>query len=287
MDVDCAGCAGCCLDWRPLAERPLEHERRGPREPLDDTYNLVALRRAEVRAFVDAGVADALVPRLWASEGGVSVGGVEVAAIDGRPAFGVGLLKPPKPVAPFDREPTWLSSCVFLDPTTLQCRIHDDDLYPETCRTYPGANLLLDVETECERVEAEHGGERLLDDEPPADARPLFGPGALGTVLYVHPAPDRITDAVGRIREGEPTRRDRAEFVSVAAASSPGTVAIEDDYYEQTLERALGAESWAGAATEAWRSLSGSAEADPSLAETVEEKRGAPPTPGWEGRAER
>ena len=283
MDVNCEGCAGCCLDWRPLADGTLDHERRGPRKPLDDTYNLALLRRDEVRAFVEAGLADALVPRLWAAENdGVTVGGIDLASIAGRPAFGVGLRKVPKPVAPFDHEPSWLSTCVFLDPSTLQCRIHDEDRYPETCGTYPGTNLLLDVETECERVEAEHGTRRLLGDEPPADAEPLFGPGALGTAVFAHPDPDRIADAIRRLRDSESTRRDRAKFVAVAAAASPGTVAIADEFYERTLERALDAGSWVGAAIEEWESLEGNGETDPSLATSVEGERGAPLTPGWE-----
>lgn len=282
MDVDCEGCAGCCLDWRPLADGPLDHERRG-RQPLDDAYNLVPLRRDEVRTFLEAGMADALAPRLWAAEdGGVTVGRTELASIDGRPAFGIGLRTVPKPVAPFDRQPTWLSSCVFLDPTTLQCRIHEDDLYPETCQTYPGSNLLLDVETECERVEREHGGERLLDDTAPADATPLFGPAALGTSVFAHPDPDRIDDAVDRLREGHGTKQDRAEFAAVAAAASPGTVATEDAYYDRMRERALMADSWVGASIDAWASLAESAGPDPSLAASVEGDRGAPPTPGWD-----
>ncbi len=84
MDVQCEGCAGCCLDWRPLAAEVLDHERRGPREPLDDTYNLAPLRRDEIRAFVEAGLADALVPRLWAGAGdGITVGGIDLAPIRG------------------------------------------------------------------------------------------------------------------------------------------------------------------------------------------------------------
>jgi hypothetical protein len=64
MEVNCEGCAGCCLDWRALAA-DLDHERRGPCEPIGDEYNLVALTRDEVRVFLDAGLGDALRPRLW------------------------------------------------------------------------------------------------------------------------------------------------------------------------------------------------------------------------------
>jgi len=24
MDVDCEGCAGCCIDWRPLTDRAID-----------------------------------------------------------------------------------------------------------------------------------------------------------------------------------------------------------------------------------------------------------------------
>lgn len=281
MEVDCAGCAGCCIDWRPLAAGDIDHERRGPYEPLDDEYNLVPLHRDEVRGFLEEGLADALVARLFASADGIDVGGVPVAAIDGRPAFFVGLRSVPKPVAPFSRDPTWLSSCVFLDPTTLQCRIHDTEQYPATCATYPGENLLLDVETECERVEAEHGGDRLLDDEPPADATPRFGPAALGETVFAHPDPDRIEDAIGRLQDGDSTQNDRAEFVGVAAASSPGTLEIESSYYEQYHERAANAESWVSEAITDWRREAETGAADPALATTIEVERGAPETPGW------
>ncbi len=32
MKVNCEGCAGCCIDWRPVSPAPSNHERRGPRE---------------------------------------------------------------------------------------------------------------------------------------------------------------------------------------------------------------------------------------------------------------
>ncbi|WEL16783.1 Fe-S-cluster containining protein [Halorhabdus sp. SVX81] len=283
MEVDCEGCAGCCIDWRPLAAEDIDHERRGPYEPLDDEYNLVPLHREAIRGFVEEGLADALVPRLFASEDGIDVGGVSVAAIDGRPAFFVGLRSVPKPVAPFGHEPTWLSSCVFLDPTTLQCRIHNTDRYPETCEIYPGENLVLDVETECERVEAEHGGDRLLDDEPPEDATPNFGPAAIGETVFAHPDPDRIGDAITRLRDGESTRDDRAEFIAVAAASSPGTLEVEPRRYEQVRERAATTESWISEAIAEWRRRAETSAADPTLARTIETRRGATPTPGWDG----
>ena len=104
MQLDCEGCAGCCLDWRSLAPDDLDHERRGPYRPLDDTYNLAPLSSDEIRAFVDAGEAAALTPRLFRTEDGPSttVAGVDLAAVGDRPAFLVGLRKVPKPVAPFD-----------------------------------------------------------------------------------------------------------------------------------------------------------------------------------------
>jgi len=65
MEVDCEGCAGCCLDRRPLTDRDIEHERTGPFDPLDDAYDLVPLGREEIRRFVQQGYGDALRPRLW------------------------------------------------------------------------------------------------------------------------------------------------------------------------------------------------------------------------------
>lgn len=290
MEVDCEGCAGCCIDWRPLTDVPSDHERRGPRRPLDDVYNLVPLTRDEVRDFLEAGYGDALTPRLWtvddehdaADAASVTVGGFDLAAIDGHPAFFVGLRKPPKPVAPFGADARWLSSCVFLDPGTLQCRIHGSDLYPEECSDYPGRNLALDVGTECERVEDAFGGVRLVEDSAPADARPLLGPQAIGVKVFTHPLPDSLTETVGRIASREPTVADRATFVATAAASAPGTTEINDAKYATYFERALLARSWVGDAIREWRDRAATSPPDPGLGDRIEDERGAPGTPGWE-----
>ena len=296
MRVDCEGCAGCCIDWRPLSTRSLDHERRGPRPPLDDTYNLVPLTRDEVRDFVGDGLGDALVPRLWRaeSESGVEIDGMEVAAVAGRPAFFVGLRKPPKPVGPFDTESRWLRSCVFLDPETLQCRIHGSDRYPTECADYPGHNLELDRETECERVESEWGGTRLLDGEPPREMeRLLLGPHALGSKVFTHPDPDRLAGVVSRAVTGDLTRTDRAEFVGVAVGSSPGSVTVNDARAAEAREQVLAADSWAGRACVDWRDhaedadalgdlVGHDAESLAALVATVETDRGAPATPGWD-----
>ncbi|WP_440988276.1 YkgJ family cysteine cluster protein [Haloarchaeobius baliensis] len=291
MDVDCEGCAGCCVDWRPLTAQPSDHERRGPHEPLDDIYNLVPLTRAEVRRFCDAGYGDALVPRLWtaptAADDAVVVDGHRLAAVDGQPTFFVGLRKTPKPVAPVGTDgERWLRSCVFLDPTTLQCRIHGDGLYPSECADYPGHNLLLERETECERVEAVFGGDRLLDDEPPESVEGLLlGPQALGEKVFVHPEPDALTGIVGRAAAGTLTSADRAEFVGWAAASAPGTAEHSERHYEEYRETVLSADSWVTDAVEtwtAWASGEGEPAPDADAAERVEDAAGAPQTPGWD-----
>jgi Fe-S-cluster containining protein len=285
MEVDCENCAGCCVDWRPLADVP-EHERRGPQRPLDDTYNLVPLTREDVRAFLDRGLADALTPRLWAARDGpsVDVDGHEVAAIHGKPAFFVGIRKTPKPVAPFDSDPAWLPTCAFLDPETLQCRIHDAAVYPAECAEYPGHNLSLDVDSECERVERHVGGTRLLDDDPPEDRSGLlFGPQAIGEKVFVYPDPGNLEDGcIDRLIAGDLTDADRARFVAVAAASAPGTTAVEPTRRERASETALAADSWVGAAIAEWEARAGSDDPDPDLGERVETERGAPPTPGWD-----
>ncbi|MFC3477807.1 YkgJ family cysteine cluster protein [Halobacterium litoreum] len=288
MEVDCENCAGCCVDWRALADVPerANHERRGPQEPLDDAYNLVPLTREDVRAFLDAGLGDAMTPRLWTAREGpsVDVQGREVAAIEGKPAFFVGLRKPPKPVAPFGADPHWLPSCAFLDPETLKCRIHDSNVYPEECAEYPGHNLALGVATECERVEARVGGERLLDDEPPEDLSSLlFGPQAVGEKVFAYPDPGGLPDGVlDRLAAGDLTDRDRAHFVAVAAASAPGTTAVEPERRRNAFETARDAESWVGEAVREWARRADRDEPDPGLGEVVEDARGAPETPGWD-----
>lgn len=289
MEVDCEGCAGCCVDWRAIAAADHDHERRGPHDPVDDVYNLVPLTRDEVRAFVDAGYADALTPRCWRVAGdapSVTVDGYDLAAVAGKPAFYVGLRKPPKPVGPFDTDERWLPTCVFLDPTTLQCRVHGDDLYPDECGAYPGHNLALAVETECERVEREFGGERLLDDATPEALDGLvLGPQAIGAKVFVHPDPDALSGAIERMATREPTPADRAEFVATAAASAPGMTERNEPRYEQAYEAALAANSWAGAAIAEWDERAGAVgdpAPDAALAESVEDDRGAPGTPGWD-----
>lgn len=255
MEMNCEGCAGCCLDWRPLVsdgvETPdaLDHERRGRRPPLDDAYNLVPLSRDEVRDFLDAGYGDVMTPRLWqATEGddSVTVDGYDLVAIDGRPVFFVGLRKPPKPVAPFGVDSHWLDTCVFLDPDTLRCRIHTSPLYPRTCRDYPGQNLTLDRETECERVESQFGGERLLDETPPETLQLALGPQALGTKLFVYPDPEDLTGVVDRLVRRALTDADRAKFVGVAVGSSPGTTTVDEERADEARDVALAADSWAG-----------------------------------------
>jgi hypothetical protein len=250
-----------------------------------------------------------MVPRLWrvgvtseASAGGseaatgrgptgdrVTVDGVTVAAVGGRPAFFVGLRKPPKPVAPFGGDRRWLDTCAFLDPETLQCRIHGDDHYPDECREYPGHNLTLGQETECERVEATFDGpERLLDDEPPEGLRGLLlGPHAVGAKLFAYPDPATLdgTGALERLRAGESTVSDRARFVAVAAASHPGSTAVNEDKRLEAKRLVHEADSWVGRAIDEWGERAGPLGSEAAAAPSgnaVETRRGAPETPGWE-----
>jgi Fe-S-cluster containining protein len=285
MEVNCEGCAGCCVDWRPLTDDPTDRERRRERRPLGGTANLVALSRDEVRDVCADGLGDALTPRLWTAaprDESVRVDGADLAAVDGRPVFAVGLRKSPKPVAPFGADRTWLRTCVFLDPETLRCRIHGDERYPRTCRTYPGHNLLVGAETECERVEAAVGGDRLLDDTPPDDVPPPpFGPQALGATVFAHPDPDSLDGVVDRLRRGAATPADRATFVGVAVGSSPGSIAVDRERAATWHDRALAADSWVGAALAAWDRAAG-AVGTPAAAVPVDETAlGAPATVPW------
>lgn len=287
MQVNCQGCAGCCLDWRPVGPDSLDREALSDRPPLDDSYHLVPLTRDEVRDFVAAGYGDALTPRLFLAsqdDDSVAVDGYDLAAIVGRPVFLVGLRKLPKPVAPFDLDPVWLDSCAFLDPATLQCRLHGSEHYPTTCSTYPGHNLQLEMETECERVEAAHGGDRLADDEPPATDPPLFGRGALGTKLFVHPDPERLTGRIERFAASDAAAADRAEFVGTAVGAAAGTTEVNADRAATAREMVMSADSWVGRAARSWHERAGprgDAAPDPAVAASVEEDAGAPDTPGW------
>jgi Fe-S-cluster containining protein len=297
MELRCEGCAGCCVDWRPLDPDAAGSDRAGDRPPLDDTYDLAPLTRDEVAGFLDDGLGDALVPRLFEPaerDARVAIDGVEVAAARDRPVFMIGLRKPPKPVAPVGTdEPRWLDACVFLDPTTLQCRIHGEERYPRTCATYPGHNLELGAETECERVEAAGGGDRLLDGEPPADLpAPAFGPQAIGSTVFAYPDPDELDGVVDRILDDSLTADDRARFAGAAAGSRPGSLSVDRDRMAEARERAREADSWAGRAIREWteRAEAGSdgervglnAASRDRLARELEDDEGAPGTPGWD-----
>ena len=292
MELHCEGCAGCCLDWRPIAEAPSAHEHRGPGDPLDDVYNFVPLTRDEVAQFVERGLGDVLRPRLWRVDedtSSVVVDGVRLAAIDGRPAFFVGLRKTPKPVAPFGTEERWLDTCAFLDPETLQCRIHGSDLYPDECATYPSRNLDLDVESECERVEREFGGDRLLDDEPEGDNGPLLGPQAIGAKVFAYPQPEELSGIVTRLEAGALTDTDRAAFVGVAAGSHPGSLRVDEERAAKATADVLDADSWAGHVLAEWRDAAGAVGDrvdDAPAADDVAVARGAPETPGWDAVGE-
>ena len=318
MEVNCEGCAGCCLDWRRLLPEsktgardavdgdgrrrrdPFESEDavESSREPLDDDPTFVPLTRDEVRAFLEAEMADALTPRFWYARDkreGVEIDGHPIAAVAGRPVFFVGLRKPPKPVAPFDRDdPAWLPTCVFLDPTTLQCRIHEDELFPAECGAYPERNLALAQETECERVESAVGGDRLLAADHDDPDGLLLGSQAIGTKLFCHPRPRDLEGVIERATADDLTRRDRAEPIAVAAASSPGTLAISEYHYEQATAQLLegagadvkppAGDSWVGPAIRDWHTRcreAGEAVPSPAVADAVEDERGAPETPGW------
>ena len=84
-----------------------------------------------------------------------------------------------------------------------------------------------------------------------------------------------------RFRNGDLTVDDRAEFVAVAAASSPGTLAVNDDRYERVRKTVRAADSWASRAIDRWTDAAavGERATDPPAAGDVED--GAPPTPGW------
>lgn len=287
MDVNCEGCAGCCIDWRPITDVSLSGEHDGDRPPIDDTYNLAPLRSGEARSLVDAGYGDAMTPRLFEAgpdDDTVCIDGVDLAAIGDRPVFYLGLRKSTKPVAPFGGDRRWLPACCFLDPETLQCRIHDSELYPNTCRVYPGYNLQLERETECERVEGAIGGpDRLLDSTPPADADPKFS-AAIGTTVFAYPDPDELSGVVSRLAGDALTDDDRARFVGVACGSSPGTIEINQSAADRYRDRAANADSWVGRSIQMWADRAGTSGSAAEIddAGAIETADGAPETPGWD-----
>lgn len=266
MPVDCKGCAGCYIDWRDIAPAgvDLAHERHDRIVPFDEAYNLVPLTSDEVRAFLRSGLGDALMPCLFAADGSAaydeeargkadgetdrdddlefSVDRWDLSAIDGRPALYVGFRTTPKPVDPFGTNLSWLPVCALLESETLLFRLHDYDRYSETCATYPSDNLALGLETECQRVEAPMATNGSSTTASATAMPPLGGVGALGPTVFAHQAPRRLAGRVKRVAAGESTAADRVEFVAVAA-SSPGSLAVNEGDFEVARERVRVADS--------------------------------------------
>ena len=210
----------------------------------------------------------------------MQIDGYDVISIDGYPLFMIGLRQVKKPVSPFGTEPHWLPSCVFLDPTTLQCRIHDTEIYPTACEAYPGQHLALGVEPMCERVENHWDEQRLLDHEAEATMPPPFGIQALGATAFLHPHPDRLTGRIERFVAGELTPDDRAEFTAVALNQSPGMPLAKEPTTEQ-LTSLMDTRSWITDAITDWEQLADTAPPEAPLSESIETDRVAPETPGW------
>jgi hypothetical protein len=101
--------------------------------------------------------------------------------------------------------------------------------------------------------------------------------------VFAYPDPgDLPAGLVDRLAVGDLTDEDRARFVAVAAASAPGTTAVEPTKREQAYETVLDTDSWVGRAIEEWTDRVGEDAPDPGLGEAVEDSRGAPGTPGWD-----
>jgi len=105
--------------------------------------------------------------------------------------------------------------------------------------------------------------------------------------VFAHPDRSRIEGRVGRLARGETTPEDRAEFVAVAAAASPGRLDVDPERYERARETVLDTVSWVGEAVGEWGERARTDPPEPSLGAVVEGARGAPETPGWtDGREE-
>jgi len=284
MEVNCEGCAGCCIDWRALNDAKVDHERRGRYVPLDDVGNLAPIRRDGSGPSSTKGSATSSSPDCSparATPPSISTEPRWRPSTDG-PHSSSACASRPKPVGPFDSDSTWLPTCAFLDPTTLQCRIHGDDLYPETCRRYPRREPRAG---RGDGVRARGSGLRRV----PADRRRTAR--RRRTDLRARGGRDdgvrspRPRPADGRRRPPAERRvdpEDRAEFVAVAAASSPAMLAVSDPVYEETREQVLDADSWAGRAIDRWTDRAGDAGTDAPapapLAKEFEEEAGAPET---------
>ena len=280
MEVDCAGCAACCIDWRPLDRQA--HTPIGDTTALDERMNLVPLSSDDIRALVREGYGDVFRPRLWRpsdDQPSVCIDEVELVAIAGKPVFSVGLRQLRKPVAPFGQPSQSLRTCVFLDPSSLQCRIHESPAYPSACATYPGHHLLLAVESECERVEKRWETPKIIDDSVPPDiALPQLGVQALGSTVFLHPDPDRLSGVIERLSSETLSDDDRREFVAVAMSQSPGMPHVDDARYHNARKKLKHTTSWVSATA---IEREGATEETSSSVTSLELSHGAPKTPGW------
>ncbi|GAB3707672.1 hypothetical protein GCM10028858_27000 [Halorubrum pallidum] len=119
---------------------------------------------------------------------------------------------------------------------------------------------------------------------------PPFGPQALGTTVFAHPAPDELDGVVARLRAGEATADDRARFVGVAVGSRPASLSADRDRAAAAAARVREADSWVGRAVREWRARAGERGAPVTipvrdrdrLVRELEDDAGAPETTGWE-----
>lgn len=286
VELNCQECAGCCIDWHSVVpDREFTDTTFEGYTPYDSRDKFVTVSSDEVRKFIQSGYGDGLIPRLFQPTdnqlGCMTIDGVELASIDSQPVFLMGLRSTRKPVAPFGLDPSWLPTCIFLDPDSLQCRIHNSKVYPDTCARYPADNLYFDAETECERVEQIFGEDRLLehDDSSP---RPTIGPGSVGGTVFLHPKPERLDGLIKPLLEDPAVEPGRIEFSAVAAASAPGVDHIDQERYEQVHSQLSGSTSWISEVADRWKQIYEMGKpTDHAETLDVEVPTGAPPTPGW------
>ncbi len=286
MKLNCKECAGCCIDWRSMASKNIDmnHEWRGKYKPIDNTYNLVVLTKDDIVNLLQSGYVDSMTPRLfYSSKKSIEINGISIASIDEKPIFFIGIRKVKKPVSPFGKDSRWLPSCIFLDPSNLQCRIHDSEIYPESCFNYPKNNIALDLETECERVEKNFNQRRLKNEEGIKEtSNVFFGPEVIGHKIFVYQNKNELSNIINDIKKNNLDKKQRYKFIATAIASSPGSTTINKKKFQEALSKAYESESWINDTINDWKQRKQNEKPNPKKSGIVETKRGAPKTPGWD-----
>jgi len=219
--------------------RRLRPHRSSP--TLDDAYDLVPLTRDEIAGFVDDGLGDVLVPRLFEPAEGdsaVRIDGVDIAAAGDRPVFAIGLRKPPnrsRRSAP--------TSIAGSTPASSSTRPRSSAGFTATSATRePARRIQLTTSNWTPRPSASASRPPAVATassttrSPTTPRRPCSAPRGRRDRLCA-PRPQRSRRRDRPDPRGAAHPDDRARFVGAAVGSSPGSLSVDRDRMAEARSR--------------------------------------------------